>query len=98
MLPKFATVVLVHGCFWHRHAGCPLSTTPRTNAEFWAEKFRRNVERDRRAERQLSALGWKVLVVWQCELTDKGVLEARLRTLLSEGAPEMKGGETAHGG
>lgn len=97
VLPKFATAVFVHGCFWHRHEGCPMTTTPRTNAGFWAEKFQRNVERDRRVEEQLRAVGWKVLVVWQCELADKGALEERLRMFLVKRPAETKGGGSPHG-
>jgi DNA mismatch endonuclease, patch repair protein len=97
VLPKFATAIFVHGCFWHRHEGCPMATTPRTNANFWAEKFLRNVERDQRVEEQLLAVGWKVLVVWQCELADKGALVERLRKSLVKSAVETKGGESTNG-
>lgn len=67
-LPKYNTVVFVHGCFWHRHEGCKIATTPKSNVEFWETKFRRNVERDLRVREQLQQLGWRVLVVWECEL------------------------------
>ncbi|MBR1284057.1 DNA mismatch endonuclease Vsr [Bradyrhizobium sp. AUGA SZCCT0177] len=60
--------VFVHGCFWHRHAGCPKTTTPATRAEFWLDKFEKNVARDRRAQASLRAAGWKVFVVWECEV------------------------------
>jgi DNA mismatch endonuclease (patch repair protein) len=59
-------VVFVHGCFWHRH-GCRASTTPSRNREFWEAKFQRNVERDRRSIAALEALGYTVIVVWECE-------------------------------
>lgn len=68
VLPKFKTIILVHGCFWHRHAGCKVANTPKSNSEFWQEKFDRNVQRDRRTIDALSALGWTVLVVWECSL------------------------------
>ena len=79
VLPRHRTVVLVHGCFWHRHAGCPYSTVPKTNADFWQEKFARNVERDRTVAAELKGLGWRVLVVWECETRDPAALRRRLR-------------------
>lgn len=69
VLPKYGAAIFVHGCFWHRHAGCKDSSTPKTNPEFWQSKFRENTARDRRVVRQLRSLGWRVLVVWECELT-----------------------------
>lgn len=59
--------IFVHGCFWHRHAGCKKATLPRRNAAFWSAKLQRNVERDRAAVRDLHRLGFTVLTVWQCE-------------------------------
>jgi len=63
--PRIA--VFVHGCFWHRHAGCRFTTTPATNADFWARKFAGNVKRDTAKAALLEGLGWTVLVVWECE-------------------------------
>jgi len=68
VLPKYSAVCLVHGCYWHRHADCLYATTPATRPEFWKEKFRSNVERDRRQQRQLREMGWRVAVVWECAL------------------------------
>lgn len=68
VLPRFKTVVLVHGCFWHRHPGCKVATSPKSNTAFWQEKFDRNVQRDLRNSDALEALGWKVIVAWECEL------------------------------
>jgi DNA mismatch endonuclease (patch repair protein) len=59
--------VFVHGCFWHRHDGCPRTTMPRRNREFWAEKFRANIRRDRKVIERLEACGYLVLIVWECE-------------------------------
>jgi len=67
VLPKYRTIVFVHGCFWHRHAGCRLAYTPKSRAAFWNAKFEANVERDRRNARELHRLGWKVVTVWECE-------------------------------
>jgi DNA mismatch endonuclease (patch repair protein) len=68
VLPKYRSVIFVHGCFWHRHPGCRNATTPSTRPEFWAEKFERNVERDAHNCAALEAAGWNVFVVWECDL------------------------------
>lgn len=65
---KYRAVVFVHGCFWHRHAGCRDGSTPKTNTAYWEEKFARNVERDRKNQAALVEMGWRVRVVWECEL------------------------------
>ncbi len=67
IFPSRRKVVFVHGCFWHRHSGCRLTTTPKTRTEFWVSKFARNIERDAEVERQLRVQGWDVLTVWECE-------------------------------
>lgn len=82
--PGIGAALFVHGCFWHRHEGCRYATTPVTRAQFWQEKFEANVERDRRAEAELKALGWRVLVVWECELRREEVRELRLDELASQ--------------
>lgn len=68
VLPRFRAVVFVHGCFWHRHAGCSIATTPKSNTSFWVEKFDKNVARDLFNAAHLTALGWDVITVWECEL------------------------------
>lgn len=75
-------VVFVHGCYWHHHEGCKLATIPSRNQDFWLAKFRRNQERDAQHEADLRALGYTVVVVWQCETRDLSALEKRLRTRL----------------
>jgi DNA mismatch endonuclease, patch repair protein len=85
--PKFRAVVFVHGCYWHRHHGCKDASRPKSNVDFWTRKFTENVERDRRTEEQLSATGWRVMVVWQCELVQKTVETIQKVALwLKEGA------------
>ncbi len=79
VLPRWRTVVLVHGCYWHRHLGCPHSTLPRHNRVWWITKFRRNRARDRRNQRDLAAADWRVIVLWECELTPDP--ERRVRAL-----------------
>ena len=71
VLPKYKTVVEVRGCFWHRHPGCKATTSPSSHAEFWQEKFKRNVERDKQHAKELKDLGWNLIVVWECETTKK---------------------------
>ena len=78
VLPRFKTVVFVNGCFWHRHSGCKRATTPATNVDYWQTKFARNVARDARNQAELEKMGWRVLIVWECELKDKTTLEKRL--------------------
>jgi DNA mismatch endonuclease (patch repair protein) len=74
VFPKYRAVVQVHGCFWHQHRGCKYAYTPATNTSFWLEKLRGNVERDKRAELALQDLGWKVLTVWECQVSNARVL------------------------
>lgn len=79
VLPRFRTVVFVHGCFWHRHPGCRYASTPKTRQEYWLPKFKANVERDAKKEAQLRELGWRVLVIWECEICKPAELDERLR-------------------
>ncbi|UPJ54827.1 DNA mismatch endonuclease Vsr [Bradyrhizobium sp. 192] len=80
VLPKHRTVIFVHGCFWHRHAGCPKATMPKTRIEFWREKFNRNVSRDHGIEQALVDAGWRVLTIWECETGRPEALKEKLRT------------------
>ena len=68
VLPKYKTVVEVRGCYWHRHEGCKDATIPSTNTDFWQKKFAENVVRDKRTEQELNALGWNVIILWECEV------------------------------
>ncbi|WP_150672669.1 very short patch repair endonuclease [Pseudomonas fluorescens] len=79
VLPRFRTVMFVHGCFWHRHPDCRYTSTPKTRQEYWLPKFAANIERDLRKEAQLQALGWRVLLVWECETKQRKELTLRLR-------------------
>ena len=82
VLPKYRTVVFIHGCYWHRHEGCKNCTTPTTNREFWLKKFEENMERDLRCKQILEAEGWNVLVLWECEI--KGDFDRLMRKLTTE--------------
>jgi DNA mismatch endonuclease (patch repair protein) len=74
--------IFVHGCFWHRHPGCPKATTPKTNIEFWLNKFLANLERDSRKEESLRAIGYNVQVIWECETQDADSLDRLVSRLL----------------
>jgi DNA mismatch endonuclease (patch repair protein) len=76
--------VFVHGCYWHRHEGCPRASTPKNNQGFWLAKFEYNRARDLRAQRALQQLGFRVLVIWECETTHESALRKRLRPMLVE--------------
>ena len=78
VFPRHRAVVFVHGCFWHRHRGCPYAYEPKSRVRFWAAKFRDNVARDRRNEAALHSLGWRVLVIWECETRNRQAVEERL--------------------
>ena len=83
VLPKYRTIIFVHGCFWHRHPACKYAYTPKSRKMFWNTKFRANVARDAEVRNRLAKLGWKVIVVWECELREPGALRERLRTALA---------------
>ena len=68
ILPKYKTVIFVHGCFWHRHENCKYASTPKTRPKFWESKFGANIKRDRNNQKNLINLGWKIIIVWECEL------------------------------
>ena len=97
VLPKYKTVLLVHGCYWHRHEGCRFAYTPKTRPEFWQRKFQENVERDRKQLQALQALSWRVEVIWECETADPRLLQTRLTQVLSNRSPSSptKGNSTA---
>ena len=82
VLPKYRTVIFVNGCFWHKH-DCSRFVWPSSNEEYWRPKILRNVERDQLSRQELEAMGWKVIVVWECELKKK-VRDARLAELEAE--------------
>lgn len=78
VLPRRRTVVFVNGCFWHQHAGCQNAVLPKTRTDFWVSKLTGNTDRDQRNSSALRRLGWRVLVVWECELVDEAKLERKL--------------------
>ena len=84
VLSKYKTVILVHGCFWHRHKGCKRCTTPSSNKDYWLKKFERNINIDKKNKKELISLGWKIITVWECEIKKIKVLTRRISTILSE--------------
>lgn len=85
VLPRHWAVIFVHGCFWHGHAGCRASARPTTNVEFWDEKLDGNIERDRLRVIALQEAGWRVLVMWECEADETGLLVDKLQQFLAKG-------------
>lgn len=67
VLPKYNTVILVHGCFWHHHSRCKYAANPKSNQRFWKKKLESNVNRDRRHRKELKKMGYRVIIVWECE-------------------------------
>ena len=89
VFPKHRLAVLVHGCFWHRHGGCRYAYTPKSRIAFWTDKFARNVARDQRNEKALRELGWRVLVIWECETRDKEKIKQRLLEIVGHAVPNL---------
>ncbi len=77
-------VIFVHGCFWHRHDGCSRCRTPRSRVKFWIDKFAANVQNDRKVQEELTVLGWKSLVVWECQVKDTESMVERIVGFLEE--------------
>jgi len=75
-------VIFIHGCFWHRHPGCKLARIPKTRLDFWVPKLEGNRERDIRNQQALGQMGWRYLVIWECEIGDRGDLENRILEFL----------------
>lgn len=86
VFPKLRKVILIHGCFWHRHRkpSCKLARLPKTKLSFWEAKLEGNRLRDQKIKRKLRADGWRVLEVWECELGNPGHLASRLRYFLKD--------------
>lgn len=83
VFPRLRKVIFVHGCFWHRHSGCRLAYTPKSNAQYWLDKLEANTRRDVLALKALDALGWEILIVWECEVLNLPALTKRLSSFLA---------------
>lgn len=84
VFPKLKLAIFVHGCFWHRHPGCPKASMPKTNPDFWRTKFAANVDRDQRALEGLSSQGWNVKVIWECQTKDVDILQPLISSSILE--------------
>ena len=84
VFPRYRSVIFVHGCFWHRHPYCKYASSPKTRVEYWENKFRGNVVRDARNETLLRNLGWRVMVIWECEIKDGKAVAERISSYLGQ--------------
>ena len=84
LLPKYRTAIFVNGCFWHQHPGCISATLPKTNQDYWREKLRKNTERDALQISRLQEMGWHVIVLWECEISNRTKRKERLQSLVEE--------------
>ena len=83
VLPKYKTVIFVNGCFWHGHSNCKYFVVPKTNTEFWLNKIETNRQRDAKKTSELQSLGWRVIVLWECQLK-KNVVDETMQSLVEE--------------
>ena len=83
VFPQYRAAVFVHGCFWHRHAGCQYATTPATRADFWQRKFAANMQRDETVREYLLANGWRVAIVWECALRKSKLVPAATDSIIN---------------
>lgn len=86
VLPKYRTVIFVHGCFWHRHTRCKECSTPKTRVDFWHRKFQANVARDAKVRRRLRREGWHIVVIWECQIPRIEELKKRFLEIKSRHA------------
>jgi DNA mismatch endonuclease, patch repair protein len=89
VLPKYKTVIFVHGCFWHRHARRQFAYTPKSRIDFWTAKFAANQRRDVLVKRTLARKGWKVLIIWECKVNS--ILELKSKSIKIRAAPNRQG-------
>lgn len=82
VFPAKKKVILVHGCFWHQHSACREGRPPKSNSSFWDAKLKRNVERDTLNVMKLTELGWKSLIVWECEIENSNDLQEKITNFL----------------
>lgn len=83
VLPKYKTVIFVHGCFWHGHKGCSRSNIPKSNEDYWNIKLKSNEKRDIKISAELSKLGFKILVIWECEVSLKEELNNLIKSIIN---------------
>lgn len=84
VLPKYNTIIFVHGCFWHGHENCKSATIPKSNVEFWTNKISRNKSRDKKNYKALKELGWRVIIIWECSLSNDKKRQAAFAKLIKK--------------
>ena len=84
VLPKYKTVIFVHGCFWHRHENCKYASTPKTRQEFWNKKFKKNIERDLEIQENIKNIEWRSVVIWECETKNIDNLKEKIIDVFNE--------------
>lgn len=82
VLRKYKSIIFVHGCFWHQHLNCKKASIPKTNIEFWTKKFSQNIEKFKKDKLELEKLGWKVLVIWECEIENLSAMRNKICNFL----------------
>lgn len=83
VLPKYKTIIMIHGCFWHGHKDCKYFVIPKTRTEWWTAKINKTIEKDSENEMELRKMGWKIIIIFECELKP-GLKEKTLNNLLTE--------------
>jgi DNA mismatch endonuclease, patch repair protein len=84
VLPKYKTIIFIHGCFWHHHENCPKSALPTTNKKFWENKIKKNVERDIFNQETLINLGWNIIVIWQCRIKNQTLFYKKMEKIVKQ--------------
>lgn len=84
VLPKYKTVIFVHGCFWHIHKNCPKSKLPTSNQEFWENKIQKNIERDKKNLKTLKNENWKIIIIWQCQIKNRELFETKMKKVVKK--------------
>ena len=84
VLPKYKTAIFIHGCFWHGHKNCKAAKLPETRKEFWTNKIKANIQRDKKVKRQILSEDYNVITVWQCQLKNKSRQEKALNKILDK--------------
>lgn len=84
VLPKYKTVIFIHGCFWHSHKNCPKSKLPTSNREFWENKIQKNIERDKKNLKTLKNENWKLIVIWQCQIKNRELFETKMKKVVKK--------------
>ena len=79
VIPKYKIVIFVHGCFWHRHKNCIEASRPKTNSEYWETKINKNIERDKKHQKEIKKMGYKVIIIWECMV--KKIVEENIKLL-----------------